>query len=98
MKIDMSKPTKIPLTEIRQHVRPAGVFICSASFETRYRSLPDELQHGDFERVLVCANENFPHVLRTAGKHLQTLFGTKSKLVPLNTDDPLRTADSLQAA
>jgi len=94
----MPKPTKILLTDLRGRVHPADVFVCSASFESRSQSVPEQLEGVAFTRVLICANENFPHVIKQGAKQLQHRFGSIARLVSLNTNDPLRTADRLQEA
>src|ERR1039458_10660583 len=92
----MPKPAKILLTNLREQVHPADVFVCCASFETRSQSVPAQLEGVPFTRALICANENFPRVIRQGAKQLQHRFGRIARLVHLNTDNPLRTADSLQ--
>ncbi len=94
----MPKPTKILLTNLREQVHLADVFVCCASFESRSQSVPAQLGGMAFTRVLICANENFPHVIKQGAKQLQHRFGSVARLVSLNTNDPLRTADSLQEA
>ncbi|MBV9156686.1 MAG: hypothetical protein JO097_10530 [Acidobacteriaceae bacterium] len=94
----MPKSTKILLTDLPKCVQPADVFVCSASFETRSKSIPEQLESVAFTRVLVCANENFPKVFRHSARKLQEQFGNAARLVSLNTNEPLRTADSLREA
>src|ERR1035437_949552 len=94
----MPKPAKILPTNLREQVHPAGVFVCCASFESRSQSVPAQLERVAFTRVLICANENFPHVIKQGAKQLQHRFGSVARLVSLNTNDPLRTADSLREA
>jgi hypothetical protein len=94
----MPKPAKILLTNLREQVHPADVFVCCASFESRSQSVPAQLERVAFTRVLICANENFPHVIKQGAKQLQHRFGSVARLVSLNTNDPLRTADSLREA
>ena len=89
---------KVALVDIALHLRPVDVLICSASFESRSLSIPACVKDVPFKTVLICVNENFPHVLRKTGKRLQGMFPESGSMVLLNTDDPLRTADSLQLA
>jgi hypothetical protein len=51
-----------------------------------------------FGRALICANEDFPQVMKRSAKQLMRQFGDTARLVTLNTSDPLRTADGLQQA
>ncbi len=94
----MPKPAKMLLANLREQVHPADVFICCASFEDRSQSAPAQLEGAAFTRVLICANENFPHIIRKTARDLQRRFGSIARLVSLNTSDALRTADSLQEA
>lgn len=94
----MAKPARLPLIGLRDRVRQADVFMCCASFESRSQSAPAQLEGMNFARALVCANQNFPKVFRQDARQLMSRFGAAAELVPLSTDDPLRTADSLRDA
>ena len=91
-------PVKMPLKNVRAALRPAEVFICSASFESRCMALPLRLVDVPFQHVLVCANVNFPKVLQKETKQLLNAFDSRAQLVRLNTTDPIFTADNLRLA
>ena len=95
----MIAPLKISLSSLPARIKkPVDIFICSASFESRCRSVADVLEPSHAERVLVCANENFPAILSDNGRYLTGRYAGRSKMVFLSTEDPLKTADRLQNA
>ena len=95
----MGSPTKVPLNGLATALNGrVDVFICSASFEARCMSVPDQLPPESIGAVLVCANANFPDVLSGNGRYLSDRYGDKGSLVKLSTENPLITADALQNA
>ncbi len=74
------------------------VFICSASFETRCRSIPDSIDAGRPNRVLIIENEDYRDLHVANATYLLERFGDTAETVMLNTGDPIRTADNLQRA
>lgn len=95
----MSFPVKIPLSSLAAQIgQKVDVFLCSASFESRCRSVADYVDSTLPAKVLVCANENFPTVVSSNGEYLRSRYESQSSMVLLSTDNPLKTADSLQKA
>lgn len=95
----MGSPNKISLNTLAAALNTrVDVFICSASFEARCLSAPNQLSPESVGAVLICANENFPDVVSGNGKVLSERYGPKGSLIKLSTDNPLATADALQAA
>jgi hypothetical protein len=95
----MESPTKISLNTLTKALEAhVDVFICSASFEARCLSVPNQLSPELVGSVLICANENFPEVLSGNGKTLTERYASKGSLVKLSTENPLMTADALQEA
>lgn len=89
---------RLRLDQLKSKLQPSDVFICCASFESRCLSIPESIRSMYFRRVLICVNENFPRVLRSSGRKLKEIWGESGQIVTLNTDNPLRTADSLYLA
>ena len=95
----MISPVKIAVSSLPSRiVEPVDIFICSASFESRCRSVANFLEASLVKCVLVCTNDNFPDIVSGNGKYLGDRYAGKSKMVWLSTENPLRTADSLQDA
>lgn len=94
----MSGPPRIPLSGLQEQLKDRfHVFVCSASFETRSRSVADALPPSLFKRVLVCANDEFASIHATK-TYLLDRFGRSARSIALNAGDPLFTADRLQSA
>jgi hypothetical protein len=94
----MSSNQSIQLSDLagalHQHF---DVFICSASYEERCKSIPDAL--ADNVRVgkrLVCFNQKSSATVAGNAKYLLDRLGRNSQKVPLDKTSPLVTADNLQ--
>jgi hypothetical protein len=74
------------------------VFICSASFEERCTSIAKHLGASMVRYALVAENENHRAIHGGHGNALLKLFGKRARHVLLDTTDPLKTADGLDAA
>lgn len=94
----MQERAKILLTNLLAEVHPADVFVCCASFESRSQSAPAQLEGGVCSRAHLWPTRTSPHVIKQSAKQLQHRFGGIARLVSLNTNNALRTADSLQKA
>jgi hypothetical protein len=95
----MISPVKVPLSSLPAHITGlVDIFICSASFESRCRSVSDFVEPPIVQHVLVCVNENFPDIVSSNGEYLLSRYAGKSAMVLLSTENPLQTADSLQEA
>jgi hypothetical protein len=79
---------------------PAGLdlFVCSASFEDRCRSVPEALDPQKAQHVLICENENHAALHGANPTILRNYFEDRARMVYLDTGDPLQTADALNAA
>jgi hypothetical protein len=85
------------LTSFEKHLgSPADVFICSASFEDRCRSIPDQINPNSVGSVLVCENQALLEYVGKNGKYLRDRFGDKTIPVSLDINDPLKIADNLE--
>ena len=75
------------------------VFICSASYEERCKSIPDALaEHRHIGKRLVCFNQRSSSAVAGNAKYLMGRLGSNSLRVPLDKTNPLITADNLQRA
>ncbi|MCX6622788.1 MAG: hypothetical protein NTY38_17325 [Acidobacteria bacterium] len=75
------------------------VFICSASYEERCRSVPDAVSaHRYIGKRLVCFNQKSSSTVTGNAKYLLGRLGRNAHKVPLDKTSPLITADNLQRA
>ena len=75
------------------------VFICSASYEERCKSVPGVLaDHPNVGRRLVCFNQNSSSAVAGNAEYLLARLGSNSERVPLDKANSLTTADNLQRA
>ncbi len=94
-----SKPEKIPVKNLVTRVRrPIDVFICSASFEIRSRTVADQIPLDFVKSVLICENEDLRPVVEPSSTYLHSRFGAKAISVQLNTKNPLLGADNMLRA
>jgi hypothetical protein len=71
------------------------LFITSASFESRCRSVADSLAVLQIGRVIVAENEHKARYISDHGDHLRARFGAATVPVALDPADPVATADAL---
>lgn len=90
MKTDLSKL----LDSLGSH---PDVFVCSTSYEARSRSVAERLDPECVGIVAVLENVNFIKAVEGNAKLLLNRFGTKAKLIELNSEDPLSVADTLRS-
>jgi hypothetical protein len=83
-------------TALDQHF---DVFICSASYEERCKSIPDALaDHRRVGKRLVCFNQKSSSAVASNAEYLLSRLGSNSERVPLDKTSSLTTADNLQRA
>jgi hypothetical protein len=86
------------LRDLRVHIEtPLDVFICSASFEDRCKSIPACISSEMVDHVLVCENEELAEYVGENARYLADRFIHKSIHVPLSLSNPIRVADSMTA-
>jgi hypothetical protein len=95
----VAKSDAIELDKLRSRLKlPIDVFICSASFEERCKSIPDQLDPHDVAHVIVCENEDLKSIVEPNSLYLQQRFSGKSNPVYLDTTNPIKSADNIQKA
>lgn len=95
----MKKPSKISLKSLPQSLPSRiDVFICCASFEERCRSIPNNVDLSSLSRAIVCFDDS-TSVLASHenANYLRKLFGQRTIDVGIRINQPLVTADSIQA-
>ncbi len=90
----------LKLSELRNAVdKKFDVFICSASYEDRCRSIPDAVANGlNVGKALVCYNHKSSPSVTANANYLLNRFGGRGGPVLLDKASPLSTADRLQRA
>lgn len=85
------------LSDLCSHIgdQPIDLFLCSASFEERCRSITDHLDSSYIRRSWIAFNENFGEVVAENVTHLHTRLGDASTEIVLNTNDPILSADNI---
>jgi hypothetical protein len=79
--------------------RRFDVFICSASYEERCKSILDAVaDHPQIGKRLVCFNQKSSSIVTGNAKYLLGRLGSNAQRVPLEKGSPLVTADNLQRA
>jgi hypothetical protein len=92
---DFMKPVRRRLVELRAISQPrVDVFVCSASYERRCRSVADNIDVSNVGTALIAKNENHTHVVGDNHVYLCSLFERHKSLL-LNTDNPLQSADAI---
>jgi hypothetical protein len=87
---------KASLDQLSQKLQGSfDLFICSASYEDRCRSIADRIDGSVVANVIVCQNENHRDLHEQHAKYLLGKFGSKAVRAFLDTTDPLKTADSI---
>lgn len=90
---------KYLLTDLKRHVQKhVDLFVCSASFEARCRSIADHIDATQVAKVLIAENQNHRRLHSDHPMYLRDRFGQKAAPVRLDTSKPLITADSLGSA
>lgn len=91
---------QMKLTDLAAAIdRHFDVFICSASYEERCRSVPNAVaDHPHIGRRLVCFNQKSSVIVAGNAKYLLGRLGSNAHKVPLDKGSPLLTADNLQRA
>src|ERR1035437_7352198 len=94
----MTMPQNEPLllsdlaTTLDQHF---DVFICSASYEERCKSIPNALaDHRLVGKQLVCFNQKSSSAVASNAEYLLSRLGSNSERVPLDKTSYLITADN----
>src|SRR5947209_15307475 len=72
------------------------VFVCTASYEERCRSIADKLDTSNLMTAIVLWNSDYVGQAEANITALESKFDGKIKKVELKTDDPLSVADSLR--
>ena len=84
------------LRDLKEHIAtPLDVFICSASFEERCKSIAACISSGTVDHVLVCENEELAEYVGKNARYLGDRFIDRAIHVPLSLSNPLRVADSM---
>jgi len=101
----LTKEDKLPvakkykLTDLLDNLQsPIDVFICCASFEDRCRSVAEEIRPLLTGHALIAENKNLSYYVGENAKALQSLFGSCAEDVPIDSTNPLLTADNLDSA
>lgn len=90
---------RIRLNEVAPRLSsPPYVFICSSSFEKRCLSVANQVDPGLVSQAIICENVDMHDVIEKNDAFLRERFGDKAVHVPLRTDNPLQSADSIQKA
>lgn len=71
------------------------LLLCSSSFESRCLSVPEQVKGLEILRVGIFHNVNYLNVVKANTSTLQSLFGDKSEIIELSTEDPIMTADNM---
>jgi hypothetical protein len=79
-----------------QGVQHAAAFICSASFEERSRSIALRLAPGFADRAFIAQNVNHADLHLQSYSALVDTFGENATGVPLNTESPIESAETLR--
>lgn len=90
---------KISLNDLPSYLDlPLDVFICSASFEDRCKSVAQQIDPSQVARVLICEYRDFENVDSEAANAawLRSRFSDRARRVLLSTNQPIVTADSLR--
>src|SRR5215210_6507891 len=89
---------RIKLTQLADALaRPVDLFVCSASYEARCRSIADQLPVGQVRRALVAETEHRARYASDNGGYLRQRFGDAAVAAVLDPGDPVATADALWA-
>src|SRR5579859_6528425 len=84
------------LDELRGLFQSAtDLFICSASFESRCRAIPDHLNRDVVRRAIIFENVRHKAMHGDHANYLLNLFQGRSELVMLDNMDPLQSADAM---
>jgi hypothetical protein len=75
------------------------VFVCSVSYEERSVKIPAQVSPDQISNAIIYADEEVCGARATENRtDLMARFGTKAKFVPVDIDNPLSTADSMQSS
>jgi hypothetical protein len=73
------------------------LLVCSASYESRCKSVATSIDSAKIGRVLIAQNINHAQFFVENADYLKDLFGAKCSFVDLNTNYPVFGADNLNA-
>jgi hypothetical protein len=73
------------------------LFVCSASYEARCRSVADQIAPARVRHALVAETEHRDRYVSPHGDHLRQMYGERSHAALLSSEDPVVTADALLA-
>jgi hypothetical protein len=89
---------RVPLTSLAATLpRDIDVFVCSASFEERCKSIAATLTKRRIPHAFVCENRNSFSAVAANGRYLRSLLGN-AKSIMFDKLDPLYGADSFRGA
>ena len=74
---------------------PIDVFICCGSYEDRSRSVADAIEPGKVRSALIVEHTNLRAHVGENTRYLSNRFGSRAMHVPIDSTDPIVTADSL---
>lgn len=87
---------KVELSKLKEALGEAPeLFICSASFEDRCRSVAEQINPDSVKNVVVLENTDFDVFISKNASLIKDRFADKARTVPLRTNDPLFVADKL---
>lgn len=90
---------ELKLQDLNDHIHwPVDVFLCSASFEARCRSITDRLDCSRVATALVAENADHRELHADQMTYLLGKFNGRGRPVMLDTRDPLKTGDGFQVA
>ena len=90
---------KCELADLQDNLQlPIDIFICCASFENRCRSVADIIQPELIKHALIAENKNLSHYVGENANYLRNRFESCAEDVPIDSTNPLLTADNLDSA
>lgn len=90
------KSNLVQLDDLGNHLNgDIDLFICSASYEMRCRSLADHLPKDRIRRAIVAETDHAERYISDNGDYLRAKLGNDTIAVTLNTKSPVDTADAL---
>lgn len=89
------KNVRLQLSDLPKNLDfPIDLFLCSASFEARCRSIPDALHKKDIKMTVIAENQNHLALHGQNAEYLLRQF-PKAEKAMLDTSNPIKTADAL---
>jgi hypothetical protein len=96
----MSENQLVKLSQLSRAIdQPVDIFICSASYEERCKSIANAIADNiNVAKRLVCFNQKSSPTVATNAKFLLDRLGKNAETVLLDKGSPIITADNLQRA